>query len=136
MSALPITKSGALLVCEGYMNITRVLNVWLNEQSHISKYQRNKNTTFQSKSSQISFFRCQINNKSTLPITNSGDLYVCEGYMNIMRMFNVWLNEQSNISKYERNKNTTFNSKSSQILFFPCQINNKSPLPITKSGAL
>ena len=58
MSALPITKSGALLACEGYMNITRVLNVWLNEQSHISKYQRNKNTTFQSKSSQISFFRC------------------------------------------------------------------------------
>ena len=42
MSPLPITKSGALLVCEGYMNITRVLNVWLNEQSHISKYQRNK----------------------------------------------------------------------------------------------
>ena len=57
---------------------------------------------------------------SPLPITNSGALYVCEGYMNIMRMFNVWLNEQSNISKYERNKNTTFNSKSSQILFFPC----------------
>ena len=25
-------------VCEGYVNKTRVLNVWLNEQSNISKY--------------------------------------------------------------------------------------------------
>ena len=25
-SALPITKSGALYVCEGYVNMTRVLN--------------------------------------------------------------------------------------------------------------
>ena len=45
---------------------------------------------------------------------------MCEGYVNIMRVLNVWRNEQSNISKYESNKNTTFNSKTSQILLFPC----------------
>ena len=39
----------------------------------------NKNTTFQSKSNQILFFPCWINNKSPLPITKSGDLYMCEG---------------------------------------------------------
>ena len=37
-SALPITKSGALYMCEGYVNITRVLNVLRNEQTNISKY--------------------------------------------------------------------------------------------------
>ena len=45
---------------------------------------------------------------------------MCEGYVNIMRVFIVWLNEQSLISEYARNENTTFNSKSSQILFFLC----------------
>ena len=43
---------------------------------------------------------------------------MCEGYMNIMRVLNVWLNEQSNISKYQRNKNTTFNTEGIQSLFF------------------
>ena len=45
---------------------------------------------------------------------------MCEGYVNIMRVLNVWRNEQSNISKYESNKKTAFNSKSSQILNFLC----------------
>ena len=44
---------------------------------------------------------------------------MCEGYVNIKRVLNVWLNEQSNISKYQRNKNTTFQSKESQMLLFP-----------------
>ena len=133
-SPLPITKSGALVVCEGYLKITRVLNVWLNEESNISKYQSNKNTTFQSKSNQILFFPCQINKKIPLAITRSGALYVCEGYVNITRVINVCLIEQGNVRIYDKKKNTPFNSKSIQILFFPCQINNKSALPITKSG--
>ena len=61
---------------------------------------------------------------------------MCEGYMNIMRVLDIWLNEESNISKYDRNKNNKFFSKCSQILFFICYINIKSALPITKSGAL
>ena len=76
-------------MCEGYMNIMRLLNVWLNKQSNISKYQKNKNTTFQSKSSQILFFPCYINKKNPLPITKSGALYVCEGYLYITRVINV-----------------------------------------------
>ena len=75
---------------------------------------------FNSKSSQILFFPCWIKNTSPLPITKSGALVVCEGYLKITRVLNVWLNEESNISKYQSNKNTTFQSKSNQILFFPC----------------
>ena len=105
-------------MCEGYVNPTRVLNVWLNEHGNISKYWRNKNTTFNSKSSQNLFFSCYISETSALPITKSGALYVCEGYVNITRVLNVWLNEQSNISKYQRNKNTTFNTEGIQSLFF------------------
>ena len=45
---------------------------------------------------------------------------MCESYMNITTVLNVWLNEQSNILKYQRNENTFFQSKSGQILFFPC----------------
>ena len=33
-----IYLSVCVCVCEVYVNITRVLNVWLNEQSNISKY--------------------------------------------------------------------------------------------------
>ena len=35
-------------------------------------------------------------------------IYVYEGYVNIMRVLNIWLNEQSKILNYERNKNTSF----------------------------
>ena len=59
---------------------------------------------FNSKSSQILFFPCWIKNRSPLPITKSGALVVCEGYLKITRVLNVWLNEESNISKYQRNK--------------------------------
>ena len=59
----------------------------------------NKNTTFQSKSNQILFFPCQIKNKSPLARTKSEDLYVYEVDVNIRRVLNVRLNEQSNISK-------------------------------------
>ena len=45
---------------------------------------------------------------------------MCESYVNPTRVLNVWLNEHSNISKYQTNKNTTFNSKNGQNLFFPC----------------
>ena len=45
-SAPPITKLGAFYLCEGYVNIARVLNVWLDEQSKILKYWRNKITAF------------------------------------------------------------------------------------------
>ena len=60
----------------------------------------NKNTTFNSKSSKTLFFQCQLSNNSTLPITKSGALYACEGYVNPTRVLNVWLNEHGNISKY------------------------------------
>ena len=45
---------------------------------------------------------------------------MCEDYVNITPVLNVSLNEQSNMSKYQTNKNTVFNSKSSKILFFQC----------------
>ena len=45
-------------MCEYYVNITAVLNVSLNEQSTMSKYQTNKNTVFNSKSSKNLFFQC------------------------------------------------------------------------------
>ena len=70
-------------MCEGYVNITRVINVRLNEKSNTPKHERNKNTTFNSKSSQNFFFPCYISDKSALPITKSGALYVCDGYINI-----------------------------------------------------
>ena len=50
---------------------------------------------------------------------------MCEGYMNIMGVINVWLNEKSNISKYQRNKNTTFQSKSGQILSFHVRLTKR-----------
>ena len=55
---LAITKLGDLYVCEDYVNITAVLNVSLNEQSTMSKYQTNENTVFNSKSSKNLFFQC------------------------------------------------------------------------------
>ena len=33
-------------------------------------------------------FPCYINNKSALPITKSGALYVCQGYVNMTRVLN------------------------------------------------
>ena len=58
--------------------------------------------------SQILFFPCSINNKSPLPITKSGALYLCEGYVNIRRVPSIWLNEQRKILKYSINKSAAF----------------------------